>query len=105
MPAYLIATIAIHDPETYKKYTAHTPGLVARHGGKFLTRGAPVTALEGPAFTDRMVILEFPTKSDVEAFFNDPAYQEAAVFRRAASVGRLVVQEGAPNTTAPDANL
>ncbi len=105
MPAYLIATIAIHDPETYKEYTAHTPGLVARHGGKFLTRGAPVTALEGPAFTDRMVILEFPTQANAEAFFNDPAYQAAAVFRRAASVGRLVVQDGCVTTAVPEANV
>ncbi len=105
MPAYLIATVAIHDPETYKKYTALTPALVARFGGKFLTRGDAVTALEGPPFTDRMVIVEFPSQADVEAFFNDPAYQEAAVFRRAAAVGRLIVQEGRGNTTNPDPKI
>jgi len=95
MAAYLVATIAIHDPETYKKYTAVTPALVARHGGKFLTRGGKITTHEGPAFTDRMVIIEFPTVSHADAFMNDPDYNAAAQFRRAASVGRFIVQEGA----------
>ncbi len=39
MPAYFVCTMSIHDPETYKKYTALTPATVSRYGGKFLTRG------------------------------------------------------------------
>lgn len=105
MAAYLIATMTIHDPETYRKYTAQTPALVARHGGKFLTRGDAVTALEGPPFTERMVIVEFPTQAHVQALFDDPAYQDAAAFRRAASVGRMIVQEGRGETAAPDPKL
>lgn len=105
MPAYLVATVAVHDPQTYLKYTARTPALIARHGGKFLTRGNPVTTLEGIPFKDRMVILEFPTQAHCEAFFKDPEYEEAAVFRRAASVAQIVVQEGVANTAAPDARV
>lgn len=105
MPAYLVATVAVHDPETYRKYTALTPALIARHGGKFLTRGSPVTTLEGLPFKDRMVILEFPTEADCEAFFKDPEYEEAAVFRRQASVAQIVVQEGAANTADPEPHV
>lgn len=102
MPAYLVATVAVHDPETYKKYTALTPALIARHGGKFLTRGNPVTTLEGIPFRDRMVILEFPTQAHCEAFFKDPEYEQAAVFRRQASVAQILVQEGAVSSASPD---
>ena len=42
MSTYLISTMTIHDPETYRKYTAGTPPTVKRHGGKFLTRGEEV---------------------------------------------------------------
>ncbi|MGE4061990.1 MAG: DUF1330 domain-containing protein [Rhodospirillaceae bacterium] len=105
MPAYLVATVAVHDPQTYLKYTARTPALIARHGGRFLTRGNPVTTLEGMPFKDRMVILEFPTQAHCEAFFNDPEYEEAAVFRRAASVAQIVVQEGAANPNSPDPHV
>jgi uncharacterized protein (DUF1330 family) len=105
MPAYLVATVAVHDQETYLKYTARTPALIARHGGKFLTRGNPVLTLEGIPFEDRMVILEFPTQADCEAFFKDPEYEQAAVFRRQASVAQIVVQEGAANTHNPEPHV
>lgn len=102
MPAYVIATMAIRDPETYRKYTALTPPLVKRHGGRFLTRGDEVTTAEGEPFTDRMVILEFPSQQHVEAWLADPDYVAASVFRHAASTGRLLIQESRGNTENPD---
>lgn len=102
MPAYLVATVAVHDPETYLKYTAQTPALIARHGGKFLTRGTPVITLEGMPFKDRMVIIEFPTQAHAEALFKDPEYDAAAFFRRQASVGQFVVQKGVAPAGVPD---
>ena len=105
MPAYVIAMMAIHDPEGYRKYTDRTPPTVKKHGGKFLTRGEPVTTLEGEEYKDRLVLLEFPSKADVEAWINDPEYEEAQVFRLASSVMRmLLVQEGGDNTVDPDPN-
>ena len=74
MPAYVIAMMSIHDPETYKKYTDLTPPIVKKHGGKFLTRGEKVTTIEGEEYTARMVILEFPSEDHVRAWFADPDY-------------------------------
>ena len=106
MPAYVIAMMVIHDPEGYRKYTDRTPPTVKKYGGKFLTRGEPVTTLEGETYKDRMVILEFPTQAKAEAWFADPAYQAAVTFRRTASVmTRMLVQEGGKNTADPDPKL
>jgi uncharacterized protein (DUF1330 family) len=106
MPAYVIAMMQIHDPETYRKYTDRTPPTVKKHKGKFLTRGEIVTTLEGEPYTDRMVILEFPSKAHVEAWITDPDYQEATEFRYASSKMRmLLVQEGGENTEDPDPKL
>ena len=58
--AYFICTMSIHDPDTYRRYTALTPATLARYGGRFLTRGNPVLTVEGPAFTQRLVLIEFP---------------------------------------------
>ncbi|WP_363349263.1 DUF1330 domain-containing protein [Methylocystis echinoides] len=102
MPAYFICTMTIHDPETYRKYTALTPATVARYGGKFLTRGDDVTTVEGTAFAERMVILEFPNRATALAWYNDADYQSAAAFRRASSSGRMILQEGRDNTKDPD---
>ena len=74
MPAYVVAMINVHDPETYRKYTERTPATVKKHGGRFVTRGGAVTALEGDGFDGRMVILEFPDRASAEAWYADPEY-------------------------------
>ena len=102
MPAYFICTMSIHDPETYRKYTALTPATVNRYSGKFLTRGEEVLTVEGEKFTDRLVILEFPDRAKALAWHDDADYQSASAFRRAASTGRMILQEGSVNTANPD---
>ena len=98
MPAYVVAMIEVHDTETYRKYTDRTPAVVKKHGGRFLTRGGPVTALEGQEFDGRMVILEFPDRASAEAWYGDPEYVETRRFRHAASTAHLfALQDGAPN--------
>lgn len=106
MPAYIVATMSVHDADTYRRYTARTPAILARHGGRFLTRGDPVTTLEGEPFGQRMVLLEFPDAAAARAFYDDPEYQEVSQFRRAAaSGGRMILQEGRDDTAAPDPRL
>ncbi|MGI4794072.1 MAG: DUF1330 domain-containing protein [Janthinobacterium lividum] len=105
MPAYVVATMSIHDPETYRRYTALTPALVERHGGRFLTRGNDVQTAEGAPFTERMVILEFPSAAAVQAWLADPDYVAAAKFRHAASTSRVIIQEASDNTSNPDPKI
>ncbi|MBZ7926182.1 DUF1330 domain-containing protein [Ensifer adhaerens] len=103
MPAYFVCTMTIHDPDTYRKYTALTPPTLARYGGKFLTRGDAVETVEGgPAFAERMVLLEFPDRDAALAWYRDADYQSAAEFRRLASSGRMLLQVSRDNTKDPD---
>lgn len=102
MTAYFICTMTIHDAETYRKYTALTPATVARYGGKFLTRGDIVQTVEGPTFTERLVLIEFDDRDTALAWYNDADYQSAAAFRRLASTGRMILQAGRDNTQNPD---
>lgn len=102
MAAYFICTMTIHDPETYRKYTALTPATVARYDGRFLTRGDTVQTVEGPAFTERLVPIEFLDRDTALAWYNDADYQSAAEFRRLASMGRMILQAGRDNTKDPD---
>lgn len=103
MPAYFICTMTVTDPETYRKYTALTPATLARHGGRFLTRGDAVETVEGgPDFDERMVILEFPDRETALAWYYDADYQSASAFRRLASTGRMILQAGRDNSANPD---
>ena len=106
MPAYVISMMSVHDADTYREYTDRTPPIVRKYGGKFLTRGEAFTCIEGNDYDGRLVILEFPSKADVEAWFADTDYQEAMKFRHAAStMNYLLLQEGGANTENPDPKL
>ena len=106
MPAYVVAMMSVHDAETYREYTDRTPPIVKKYGGRFLTRGEPVSTVEGETYDGRMVILEFPSKADVESWIVDPAYQEAMEFRHAAStMHMLLLQESAEQAENPDPHL
>ena len=95
MKAYLVVDLAVHDPEGFKPYIAGIPGCVARHGGRFLVRGATPTPVEGGWSPERMVVIEFPARGNAEQFLADPEFQELAKIRRRATVSKLVLVDGA----------
>ncbi len=71
-----------------------------------LRRHLKFVCVEGNGYDGRLVILEFPSKADVEAWFNDPEYQEAMKFRHESStMNYLLLQEGGTNTENPDPKL
>ena len=90
MPAYWVARSKINDPVAYKKYTDLVPAIIARHGGKVLSRGAPIPGHGGPeevrALRHRRVPfarrLAWPASSSTD-------YQDAAAFRRANGAGEV----------------
>jgi uncharacterized protein (DUF1330 family) len=92
--AYLIARIDVTDPGEYGKYTAATPGIAARFGGRFIARGGRYEAKEGPARA-RNVIIEFPDYASALAFYDDPAYREVLPHGLAGSEREIVIVEGA----------
>jgi uncharacterized protein (DUF1330 family) len=103
MSVYLVCTVRVDDPETYKKYTAKTPAIIAKYGGRFLVRGGPVETIEGPAFDARMVVLEFPSAEAVKTFYGSPEYQEVKEIRQASSEATFLLAEGVPEgVAAPD---
>jgi len=91
---YLIARIDVTDPETYKKYTATTPALAARHGGRFIVRAGRQEAKEGSA-RSRNVVIEFPDFASALAFYDDPDYRAILPHALAGSEREIVIVEGA----------
>ena len=106
MAAYMVCTMKIHDPDTFRKYSDHTPQTLKKYGGRFLTRGDPVTTAEGAPFEERMVILEFPDRAAALAWYNDDEYQRLSQYRRAATTtSRMFLQEGRADQAAPDPHV
>lgn len=94
MPAFLIAEIEVTDPDTYARYRAQTPGVIAAYGGRFLVRGGTVEAREGDPPAGRVVVLEFADMAAVRRFYDSPDYQAILPLRQASSRGRVYLVEG-----------
>jgi uncharacterized protein (DUF1330 family) len=92
MSVFLIADIKVTDGAWVPDYAANVHKLVARHGGKYLSRSGNITVLEGSA-PDRTLValLSFPSRAALEGFAADPAYAPFAKARQAGSVSTFTM--------------
>ena len=94
MPAYLVTTITVTNPERFQEYRKLAGPAVAQYGGKFLVRGGERTVLEGKFEANRLVVVEFPSSEDAKKFYNSPEYQAARQKRIGACDFNMVLAEG-----------
>ena len=94
MPAYLVTTITVTNPERFQEYRKLAGPAVAQYGGKYLVRGGERTVLEGKFEANRLVVVEFPSSEDAKTFYNSPEYQAARQKRIGACDSNMVLAEG-----------
>ena len=96
MPAYVINDMEVLDPQGLDDYKKLSPPTVAQYGGKFLARGGTMKRLEGDWQPKRLVILEFPSLAQAEAWIDSPEYAAPRKMRQEAARSNIVVVEGVP---------
>ncbi len=94
MPAYLINDMEVFDPQGLDDYKQLSPATVAQYGGKFLVRGGAITQLEGDWQPKRLVILEFPSVEQAQAWIDSPEYAAPRMMRKKAARSNIIVVEG-----------
>ncbi|MDA0679452.1 MAG: DUF1330 domain-containing protein [Proteobacteria bacterium] len=91
MAYYFIANVKLNDDSWIPEYAANVHDIVHRHGGKYLSRSANVTTLEGPESTSNLVaVIEFPSQGDAQAFVSDPDYAPYADARKAGTDSQII---------------
>jgi uncharacterized protein (DUF1330 family) len=95
MAAYLIARVHVTDQETYDKYRARTPDIIAQYQGRFIVRGGKNELVEGDnPELNRIVVVEFASYEQAKTFYESPEYQEILPWRKQASQSQVVIVEG-----------
>jgi len=94
MAAYIVIRLHTDDPLSLREYQAATPPIVEKYHGRFLARGGNVVTLEGPREERRIVIIEFPTLADAEAFYHSPEYTESRKLREEKADAEFIAVEG-----------
>jgi uncharacterized protein (DUF1330 family) len=92
--AYLIATETVKDEATFAKYRKEVPKTVIAFGGKFIVHGGALTVLEGEWPHPRLVIIQFPSRTVAENWYDSEAYQKIISLRIKSTVGNLVIADG-----------
>ena len=94
MKAYLVLDLEINDFAGFSKYVAAIPAHIARHEGRYIVRGVEPTCIEGDWKPQRVVIIEFPERSNAEAFLGDPGIQDLFKVRHETTTSKLVLVDG-----------
>lgn len=94
MAAYLIVEIETTDAELMAEYRKHTPGLIAKFGGKFIVRGGETETLEGGWSPPRIVVIEFPDMAAARHFYRSEEYKPVLAMRLKAGNNRAILADG-----------
>ena len=94
MPAYVINDMEVTDPALFEEYKKLSPATVTLYGGRFLARGGSFETLEGNWSPKRVVILEFPSMAQAQAWCDSPEYAPAKRLRQMSAKSNLVMIEG-----------
>lgn len=98
MPGYLVVEHIITDAVKFEEYRSKVAPLIAKFGGRYLTRGGSHRQPEGGHWKpERMVIIEFPDMKALDAWYNSAEYQPLIVLRKqcTSDMDMLFTLEGA----------
>jgi uncharacterized protein (DUF1330 family) len=85
-----------------KRYGEISKSIVAKFGGRYLSRSQDNTLLEGPGpVACCMAIIEFPSSEAAQRWYASPENQTAAKIRQSGATFRIVTIQGLPRETDP----
>src|SRR5712691_3664743 len=95
MAAYVICEVEVLDETQGLSHRELAAASIARHGGRYLVRGAAPQVAEGdwPAGR-RVVVVEFPTMDRLQVWYASADRAEALAIRQTALDRRLLFVDG-----------
>ena len=83
MSAYLVVEHKITDPAKFEEYRLKVGPMLAKHGGRYLTKGSSHEMPEGGHWSpERVVIIEFPDMTSLNAWYTSPEYKPLIALRK-----------------------
>jgi uncharacterized protein (DUF1330 family) len=83
--AYLLVEHTITNPTKFEEYRVKVGPIIAKHGGRYLTKGGSHKLLETDRRPpDRVALIEFPDMAALNAWYNSSEYQPLIALRHSA---------------------
>ena len=101
MRHYAVAELSVTDPSWVASYVAEVTPMVERHGGRYLARTGRVERIEGGREPAQVFLLmEWPSREAVDAFYESEEYRPFREARRSGSSGEFFIVAGEDQTGA-----
>lgn len=94
MQYYFIANIKISDFTEYQKYLENSGEVFKKYNGKYLVVDGSPEILEGAWDYTRVVLIQFDSKEDFDAWYHSEAYQEILKYRLNAAECNTILAKG-----------
>lgn len=85
MPAYLVIEVTPTDADVFAQYEVGALAVATRHGAVPLARDTDALLIEREDQPGIALLLQFPDKQAVQAYFDDPEYAPLRRLRQSAS--------------------
>jgi uncharacterized protein (DUF1330 family) len=95
-PVYSVAEIEIVDQAAYAAYVPKAQAAIKAAGAKFLAAGGKITAVDGEPPKSRVVIQQWDSLEQFQAYRNSAAYKDLLPTREKVAKFRTFVVEGVP---------
>lgn len=96
MPAYLIGTIRVVDPQRWQEYVDCVGATFSQHGGRVMFRGVKDVQLSGAAHGESVVVAEFADAAALKRWHDSADYQQLIAVRDAAAEVVLTAYRSPP---------
>jgi uncharacterized protein (DUF1330 family) len=97
MPVFYIAEHIITDAERFEEYRVKVGPMIARYGGRYLTKAGSHKFPEAAHWKpERVVIIEFPDMGSLDAWYNSAEYQHLFALRKQSTSDKdmVIILEG-----------
>ena len=92
---YMVGLVAVTNKDWVAEYREKNAKLLEKYGGHIIARGKPMVTLEGTApDAHTVVVVEFPSMAQAEAWYYDAEYQQLAKLRQTGSSADFFLVEG-----------
>lgn len=82
MSAYFIVNTKISDlSKQYDEYIVKVKPIAESFGGRYIVRSEQITALSDSWKPDRVIVIEFASKTQILAWLSSPQYKEVSSLR------------------------
>lgn len=94
LKGYIFFQENVFDQAVFEKYKELSTASLVDYGGNFIVRGGQFNVLEGGFAHERVVIIEFPSVAQAEAWYDSEGYAAAKELRLQASTGQAILITG-----------